>query len=270
MPQAAQVQHGWAGLNRLLQDEPVFTAGGILMLALILPTMLLFVIDTRTIGGESLWIKPLKFEISLAVFFFTLAVFARFLPPDFLNGNGYRAYAMVIVGCAIAEMIWIIGASAYGTTSHFNTDPFWSAMYGLMGIIATILTSATLVYGVVILRSGNTDPIATAVAVSLILTFFLTIVVAFRLAGNEGNLVGEAVTGHVLPVLGWSREVGDLRVPHFFALHAMQIVPLLMVFIALFAEPLMTRSAAIAVCIAYCIFTLATFAQALNARPFIS
>ena len=29
-----------------------------------------------------------------------------------------------------------------------------------------------------------------------------------------------------MPVTGWNREGGDLRVPHFFATHMMQILPL--------------------------------------------
>ena len=30
-----------------------------------------------------------------------------------------------------------------------------------------------------------------------------------------------------IQLLGWSREVGDLRIPHFIATHMMQLLPLL-------------------------------------------
>lgn len=141
-------------LARLHADAPAFM-GGALVLAMLVPlTLVLLVLDGRTVDGARVWLKPLKFELSLILYLVTLAWAARALPEALREGAGFRAYARVVVGCIAAEMLWLGAAAGLGVRSHFNASPGWSALYGLMGLVAVALTSAALVMGVAIAAAG--------------------------------------------------------------------------------------------------------------------
>ncbi|MBA3910279.1 MAG: hypothetical protein C0524_10435 [Rhodobacter sp.] len=46
------------------------------------------------------------------------------------------------------------------------------------------------------------------------------------MAGGTGHPIGTPVTGAREPLMGWSREVGDLRLPLLLTIHALQALPL--------------------------------------------
>ena len=216
--------------QQLIQDAPLMTATALLLGLSMLPTALSLGLDPRQFNGESIWIKPLKFEFSLMIYTLSLAYFARFVPASSRASSRWHWFERIVVACVFAEMIWIAGAAVLGTASHFNLNSATSAMlYRLMGAAAVTLTAASLVYGISIWRNRGTGlprALHHSIALSLIATFFLTVVTAGTMAAGTGHLVGTPLDGARLPVMGWSREVGDLRVAHFFASHVMQIAPL--------------------------------------------
>jgi hypothetical protein len=64
------------------------------------------------------------------------------------------------------------------------------------------------------------------VGVGLIGGTVLTIIVGLTMGGSPGHHVGVEPAGAArMPITGWSLTVGDRRVPHFFATHMMQAVP---------------------------------------------
>ncbi|MCU0912420.1 MAG: hypothetical protein MUE98_14100 [Rhodobacteraceae bacterium] len=258
-------------LPRLMADEPRFTLLGLVLGLALIPVFAAMAIDGRLYQDVNVWVKPAKFLASLSLYALNLALFARLLPPGMTARRSYRAFSWVVVFCILAEIAWIGGAAANGTGSHFNVaTPAMELIYSLMGLFAVTLTAASLVYGIAILRHPAAPVAPTlrlAVGLGLVLTFALTVPVAGYMASAPGHFVGQPQTGALLPVLGWSREVGDLRVAHFLATHAMQVVPLLAL-----AALALGRGATVgvwAIAAGYAVLTLATFAQALAGQPFL-
>ncbi len=136
-----------------------------------------------------------------------------------------------------------------------------------------MFTASTLVYGVLISRNrrpGFDPALRTGLALGLILTLLLSVVFAGAMANNGSHFVGPATSdAGGLWLMGWSREVGDLRVAHFLGTHAMHAVPLA----GFLAGRLLPRRPAVAATwgfaalwVALCV---ATFLQALAGQPFL-
>jgi hypothetical protein len=256
----------------LFVAEPLFAAAGAMIALSLAATVAAMAVDPRLFQGESVWIKPIKFQAALALYLLTLAVFAQWLPAGMTGRRWYRVYARVVVAAIALELAWIAGAAMYGTASHFNTAPVMMMVYAVMGLLAVVLTSASLVYGVAIWRnrtSGLPPALHLAIALGLVLTFALTVPVAGWMSSGPGHFVGVPVTGATVPLLGWSREVGDLRVAHFFAAHAMHFLPVAGLAAAL-ALPARAGVAAVALAAAlYVALVAGTLALALDGRPLL-
>lgn len=206
------------------------------MAALMIPSALAQSIDPRLINEASVWDKPLKFEASLIVHLVTMALVLRALPSERRDGRISRGIALTTAFFALTEVLYLIIQSARGRASHFNTEtPVESIMYSIMGVGAVSLVIGSFVWGVMVWRhaSDTTGP-GTRLGVGLGLTLgsVMTLVIAGLMSSGAIDGPGHWVGGirsdaNGLPLVGWSATGGDLRVPHFFATHTMQAVPLL-------------------------------------------
>jgi len=217
-------------VKALIAREPDLVASAALFLAFLIPTLLAYAMDDRVLAGVNVWLKPLKFEASLSLYFLTLA---WFFPLTDLGFRASRLGRFVVWGAIIpssGELAYIVFRAAQGQASHFNAaTPTAAALYALMGIGAIILTSASavLAWGVYRAKNRETNPTYRfAAIIGLALTAVLGIFQGLILGGSPGHSVGTAVANDVMvPVMGWSRTIGDLRVSHFLAIHAEQVIP---------------------------------------------
>jgi hypothetical protein len=260
-------------LHHLRSQQPVWYYAALGHLLLMVACLFASTVDERLFNGVSVWVKPAKFALSLAVYFATLLVFAQLVRPEFFHRRAGRTLVGVTVVAAVGEILYITVQATLGQASHFNTNSsFHAAMYSLMGLGATVLVAALLWYAVVILRhNGLKRPLVQAVVLGLVLTFVLGGGFGGYLASQPGHWVNAAATdANGVWLFNWTRDGGDLRVAHFFGMHAMQALPL---FALLLPRRLSssTRSATIiAFACAFTAFATVTFLQALAGRPFIA
>ncbi len=257
-----------------LLQEPLFAATGVALIVLALPLAAAMLVDARLFLGIDIWIKPLKFAVALVIQVFTLAFFARWLPTGTAAKRWFRIYVGSVIAAIAYEMAVIVGAAALGTASHFNEATALSAaLYAFMGVLAVWLTGASLVFGVLIARSDRAprDPaLRWSVVGGLVLSFVMTVAFAGTMGSHGSHFVGGAGSdAGGLALMGWSRDGGDLRVAHFFGLHAMQALPVAG-FVA--GRVLERRAALVATAgfaVLYVAFCTASFLQALAGRPFL-
>ena len=265
-------------LPRLLREafrrEPLYAGAAAILAISMLPTLMAHALDDRLVGGVAAWAKPLKFEASLAIYLCTLAWFAGWLPAGFVERRPHRLMSRAVVVAVALEMAWIVGAAAHGVASHFNVaSPAMVNIYRAMGALAVLLTSASAVLGVAILRArdaGGDPALRLAIGLGLAMTLALTLPVAGYLSSEAGHLVGvEAEGARRLAILGWARDGGDLRVAHFLATHAMHAIPLAGWIATRLLAPGAARAAVIISSAAYAMLVAWTFVQAIAGRPFL-
>ncbi|MFP5075933.1 hypothetical protein ACLE20_01360 [Rhizobium sp. YIM 134829] len=248
---------------------------GVLLLLLILPFALLMIADPRQVHGLSVWLKPIKFALSLGVHLLTAAVFWSFLGERLRGSWRGRLMAISLLVPALFEITYIAAQAAAGQDSHFNlTTAYTRTMFALMGVFAVILTLGTSAVGVAILRADTktslrNDSARLSIGVGFALSGLLGLLTGAAISLNGGHLVGMPQDPrHVVALFGWSREVGDLRISHFIGLHAAQALPLL----GWLANRIAPQRAWALVSAGAAVLTLATLAAmalAFMGRPFI-
>ena len=182
--------------------------------------------DHRHILGLNPWIKPLKFEISVIVYLLTLALLLTVLGQD---GRWSRLRARLGWGFGLSMIVEnsvIALQSARGVRSHMNyTSWFNGIAFGVMGGFIALNTVLLAILLVLFVRARLSRPQAELWGIRLGLALLLAgSVEGVLIVASGGHTVGAADGGSGLPFVNWSTSHGDLRVAHFFALHALQLL----------------------------------------------
>ncbi|MBZ4016436.1 hypothetical protein [Streptomyces purpurogeneiscleroticus] len=211
------------------------------MAALAVASAVGLAVDHRVLVGAPIWLKPLKFAVSFALYGLTLAWMLGRRPAR--SRTGWWA-GMVVVVAGTVEMAVIVGQTVRGRRSHFNSaTPLDTALFQIMGATIVVLWLATLVIAGLQFRGGRDADRAATWAIRLGALIALAGLALGGLmivptpdqqaAAAQGirdaigaHSVGVPDGGPAMPLTGWSTTGGDLRIPHFVGMHALQLLPL--------------------------------------------
>jgi hypothetical protein len=221
--------------SKALQAYTVFAAVGTIV------TLLALALDPRSLSGEPVWLKPLKFFLSTLIFVPTLEFGLARTRAATKHVNLIRR---VVASGLLFEMIVICAQAFRGVKSHFNhTTPLDGALFAAMGIVISIVVLFVGWGAILILRSPFAGSSALKQAFGWGLLVF--VVAAFlgtqmprptpaqrRLleSGQSSPTIGSHFVGseegstELAPLTAWSLESGDLRVSHFVGMHVPQLL----------------------------------------------
>ena len=261
-----------AFLGEIYRRNRVLAVLGWLHLAALAVLLVVAPFDARTVTGLNPWVKPIKFLVSIAAYVWTLAWVSRYV-SGYARTVRFISWGTVLV--FVGEMVCIITQAARGTTSHFNNaTPFDSAVFSVMGLLITANTLLVALALALFLRPTERPAPAYLWGIRLgLLLFFLGSLEGVALVMNGAHTVGAPDGGPGLPVVNWSTRSGDLRVAHFLAFHALQLLPLAGFALGRLRPDWPRRrqiACVLALAVLYAAFVSLVFYQALAGRPLLS
>jgi hypothetical protein len=227
-------------------------------------------LNTQEVLGINSLIKPFKFALSTSIYAYSFGYLFYYLE----NQKAVKRFSILAIVVMLYENGVIVVQALRGTRSHFNQLTIVDGiLYAVMGIMIVWVTIATLVITIrFIIQKTYSIPQPFVVAIQIALIVF----VIFSFFGGymskiNTHTVGGEMGGSGLPFFNWSNLLGDLRVAHFFGIHALQLIPFFG--FAISKQVSDTKKATLYVwlfSIVYIYFVCFTAYQALSAQPFIA
>lgn len=263
---------------RIRSGSALLWWSGVVCLALTALFLVMSLVDPVMITGVRRWIKPAKFCISFVFYFWTLA---WMLPVLLTSKKLRRVVALSGVIIMAVELAAIALQAARGVPSHFNNStPLNAAIYAIMGlaistntiILLLLAMYASFVWKPDFRTNGARASVNADASGSVLITnvsaaertgiscglwvVVLGSVFGILISVHGAHAIGVAEDALGLPMVGWKRAGGDLRVAHFFGLHGFQAAPFV-------AQLTGNRAAVYAVSVAWAVAVVLLFRSAM-------
>ncbi|TGK36062.1 hypothetical protein EHQ12_05835 [Leptospira gomenensis] len=224
-----------------LKNNPPLFWNGVVNLLVLFVLVPAFFLDSRTVTGAPVWLKPIKFAISISAYSFTLVWILGYVRG---NEKYVRGLSWIVTAMLTVENVAIFGQAYRGIPSHFNvTTPLNGAIFSVMGTAIGILWISHMILAAILIfqkteKKALRESLGWAMIIAglgMILGFWMTVprpeqleaMKAGSFEASGGHTFGAPDAGPGIPILGWSTVAGDMRIPHFIGIHAMQLIPFL-------------------------------------------
>lgn len=250
--------------------DPRLSQAGWMFIGLAMIFLVGAMVDDRELLGVNLWLKPLKFSLSIAVFLWTMGWVLSELR---LNYKQRMIIGMMLIMFMMIEIMAIGGQSLREETSHFNFSSSLNAtIFYIMGI--AIALNTMIVGLMLVLFFKKKLALAPSYLWGIRLGLFFLVLGSIQggyIVQYMSHTVGAADGGTGLAFLNWSTQHGDLRVAHFMGLHGAQVMIALGYWLSQKEKPGQSRAWVIAlVATLYFLVTVGLFWQAFQGKSITS
>jgi hypothetical protein len=175
--------------------------------------------------GTHAYFKPAKFGLAQGTYSWTMAWLCFYLNKDF-NLKQFNWIVVILFGF---EILYITFQALRGEQSHYNlTSSLYYTLYNLMGVAAAIVTLYTAYIGYLFFHM-NPNSLKSSYLWGIRLGIVIFVIFSFEggiMAAQLHHTVGAKDGSEGILFVNWSKKFGDLRISHFFGMHALQVLPL--------------------------------------------
>lgn len=254
-------------INEIYRRNKLLAQVGAIHLGLALLLGFYSFFNKELIMGINSMVKPIKFALSIWIYAWTMAMLLFYVNDK----KKIRNLSILAVVTMVYEQFAITFQAFRGQLSHFNNSSVLGGiLYAFMGIFIVALTVQTLRIAITFIRQKTyiiPAPLVLSIQIGLIYFVIFSFFGGY-ISGVNGHTVGANDGSEGLPLINWSTTFGDLRVAHFFGIHALQIIPIFGYWISEKYESATATKAIWTFSAIYLAYVCFTMIQALMGVPF--